>query len=232
VLGLGASLAFHAGVACFAFQHGAHEPATRAALELRRPALEISIVTSVEPAPIVEARAPHAANARALGTPRAALAAKVPVSPMRAAVADEHTVPTGSAEPAASAAPRFTLQAPVVTAAINATSIAANQAGVNAPFRAAPVPETQVDTPAKLQAGNPPSYTAAAEAAGIEVELPLEVVIDAGGVVQSARSLGRVGYGLDEAALAAIRRYRFSPARRAGNAVAVRMRWVMRFQLR
>lgn len=231
-LGLGASLALHASVACFAFQHATHEPATRAALELSRPAVEISIVTSVEPAPIVEAGAPHAANARALGTLRRAPAAKLPVSPTRAAVGNEHTVSASSAEPVASAAPRFTLQAPVVTAGINATSIAASQAGASAPFAAAPVLETQVDTPARLEAGNPPSYTAAAEAAGIEVELPLEVVIDASGFVRSARALGHVGYGLDEAALAAIHGYHFSPAHRAGSAVAVRKRWVMRFQLR
>ena len=62
--------------------------------------------------------------------------------------------------------------------------------------------------------------------------MPLEVVIDRTGAVQSARTLERVGYGLDEAAVAAVRRYRFSPAHRAGKAVAVRMRWVLRFQLR
>jgi len=42
----------------------------------------------------------------------------------------------------------------------------------------------------------------------------------------------RAGYGLDEAALTAIRAYRFSPAVRAGRAVPVRMRWVVQFRLR
>jgi len=37
---------------------------------------------------------------------------------------------------------------------------------------------------------------------------------------------------IDEAALRGVRAYRFSPARRAGKALAVRMRWLMRFQLR
>jgi protein TonB len=95
-----------------------------------------------------------------------------------------------------------------------------------------PFSESQVDRPAKQQSGAPPSYTAAAEAAGVEVELPLELVIDRSGAVQSARTLQHVGYGLDEAAVAAVRRYRFSPAWRAGKPVAVRMRYVLRFQLR
>jgi len=50
--------------------------------------------------------------------------------------------------------------------------------------------------------------------------------------VVGARVLTRVGYGLDEAALRGVRAYHFSPARRAGKALAVRMRWLMRFQLR
>ena len=89
-----------------------------------------------------------------------------------------------------------------------------------------------MDTPATLRSGAPPTYTAAAEAAGIEVELPLELVIDRTGSVQTAQTLVHVGYGLDEAAVAAVRRYRFSPARRASKPVAVRMRWLLRFQLR
>jgi protein TonB len=108
----------------------------------------------------------------------------------------------------------------------------AGQVGSHGNSESAPFGEGQVDSPAKLQFGTPPSYTAAAEAAGIEVELPLELVIDATGSVQSARTLQHVGYGLDEAAVAAVRRYRFKPAWRGGKPVAVRMRWLLRFQLR
>jgi TonB family protein len=77
-----------------------------------------------------------------------------------------------------------------------------------------------------------PSYPRAAEAAGIESRVPLEIVVDARGNVTSARCLSHVGYGLDEAALRGIRDYRFSPARRHGRAVPVRMRWVVQFELR
>jgi TonB family protein len=95
-----------------------------------------------------------------------------------------------------------------------------------------PFGENSVDTPAKLLNGTPPNYTPAAESAGIEAEVPLEVVIDAAGSVQSARALARIGYGLNEAAITAVLGYRFAPARQANRPVRVRMRWVVRFQLR
>ena len=94
------------------------------------------------------------------------------------------------------------------------------------------LPEASVDTAAKLLAGSAPSYTSEAEVAGVEADVPLEIVVDAAGAVIGARVLAHVGYGLDEAALRGVRAYRFSPARRAGRALAVRMRWLMRFQLR
>ena len=96
----------------------------------------------------------------------------------------------------------------------------------------APVAESSVDTPAVLLAGAAPSYTLEARAAGVEADVPLELVVDATGSVLSAHALSHVGYGLDETALRSVRGYRFSPARRAGKALAVRMRWLMRFQLR
>lgn len=95
-----------------------------------------------------------------------------------------------------------------------------------------PVPEAAVDTAASLLTGNAASYPREAEAAGIEASVPLEIVVDRTGAVIDARALTRVGYGLDEAAVRGIRAYRFSPARRAGKPLAVRMRWLMRFQLR
>ena len=71
-----------------------------------------------------------------------------------------------------------------------------------------------------------------ARQAEIEVDLPLEIVVDASGRVTSARGLSRAGYGLDEAALSAIRGYRFSAALRDGHPVPVRMRWTVQFRLR
>jgi protein TonB len=95
-----------------------------------------------------------------------------------------------------------------------------------------PLGERQVDVAAKLVAGATPPYPASAEAAGIEANVPLELVIDAQGTVRSAVAQAHVGYGLDEAALTAVRSYRFAPARRDGHPVAVRMHYSVRFELR
>ena len=133
----------------------------------------------------------------------------------------------------APAAPRFVMtvgqstRALAGSAAENGNGEASVSTGITTP-----VAETSVDTPAKLLVGGTPSYTREAEAAGVEADVPLELVVDAGGSVISARALAHVGYGLDDAALRSVRSYRFAPARRGGKALPVRMRWLMRFQLR
>jgi TonB family protein len=89
-----------------------------------------------------------------------------------------------------------------------------------------------VSVPARLLSSVPVRYPAQASAAEIEAEVPLEIVLDAQGVVVQARALSAVGYGLSDAAVEAVRHYRFSPALRDGHAVRVRMRWTVSFQLR
>jgi protein TonB len=131
------------------------------------------------------------------------------------------------------AAPRFAIAVAPVTRGRASANLDNERGAPTASAAAAePADEATVDSPAKLLTGGPPSYTREAEAAGIEAVVPLEVVIDVTGTVISARTLAHVGYGLDEAALRSVRGYRFSPARRAGKALAVRIHWTMRFQLR
>jgi TonB family protein len=91
--------------------------------------------------------------------------------------------------------------------------------------------EAGVSSRARLLEGTPPEYPPAARAAAVEADLPLELVVDARGTVVDARLLRHAGYGLDEAALHAVRAYRFIPAQRAGRGVSVRMRWVVNFRL-
>lgn len=93
-------------------------------------------------------------------------------------------------------------------------------------------PETGVDAPAKIMFEPEPPYPAAAETAGIEAQVPVEIVVDATGAVRSSRALQHAGYGLDEAAVAGVRAYRFTAAKRGGHAVAVRMKWSVVFKLR
>ena len=89
-----------------------------------------------------------------------------------------------------------------------------------------------MNVPARLLAASPLVYPPAARKAEIETDVPVEIVVDAGGRVVSARAVIRAGYGLDDSAVRAIRDYRFSPAIRAGRPVAVRMRWTVQFRLR
>jgi protein TonB len=131
----------------------------------------------------------------------------------------------------AGAAPRFLVTVGPTSAApvIGAANGNGTRPGVSTTD---PIAEMQADTPAKLVSGMPPAYTRAAQGAGVEADVPLEIVVDREGAVASARVLRPVGYGLDEVALRGVREYRFAPARRHGEPVAVRMKWLMRFQLR
>lgn len=137
---------------------------------------------------------------------------------------------------AESPAPRFTitLTKSAGSASLNPASGSVPEANTMVTAGAAnlPLPVASVDVPARLRAGNAPTYTPAALAAGIEANVPLEIVVSEGGLVTSARGLEHVGYGLDEAARQSVLGYRFTPAMRNNRPVPVRMRWLMRFQLR
>lgn len=65
----------------------------------------------------------------------------------------------------------------------------------------------------------------------IEGDVVVEIVVDREGRVVEARVTRPAGNGFDEAALAAVRGYRFSPAQREGHAVRVRMPWTVNFRL-
>ena len=123
------------------------------------------------------------------------------------------------------------LAAPAAPVPARATPSATGGEGA-ASVDSATVGEHQVDVPARQLAEGPLAYPPAARQAEIELDFPLEIVVDAAGRVVSARALAHAGYGLEEAALQGIRGYRFSPAMRAGHATAVRMRWVVHFRLR
>jgi len=63
-----------------------------------------------------------------------------------------------------------------------------------------------------------PAYTDAARAAGVSGKVRVEITVDEQGRVASARVIQGLGYGLDEAALAAARAMTFEPAVRCGRA--------------
>lgn len=76
------------------------------------------------------------------------------------------------------------------------------------------------------------AYPAHARADDVEGDVGVEIVVDRQGRVVDARVTRPAGHGFDEAALVAVRAYRFSPAQREGRAVRVRMPWSVQFRLR
>lgn len=139
----------------------------------------------------------------------------------------------------ASDAPRlpvFTMSSGNGTMAAGSTRVAAdargNGAGAGGAAATATYAANAVSAPAKLVAGATAAYPPDARADDVEGDVDLEIVVDAEGRVVDARVVKRAGHGFDEAALAAIRAYRFSPAQRDGQRVRVRMPWTVQFRLR
>lgn len=94
------------------------------------------------------------------------------------------------------------------------------------------VPAAGVSVAAKLVSAMVAAYPPGARADEVEGNVDLEIVVDRDGRVIEARVARPAGHGFDDAALAAVRRYRFSPAQRDGRAVRVRMPWSVQFRLR
>jgi TonB family protein len=94
-----------------------------------------------------------------------------------------------------------------------------------------PIPESGVDAPARQLSSETVAYPRAARESEVELDVPLEFVVDAQGRVTSVRVLKRAGYGLDEAAEQEVRARRFSPAFVHGRPTAVRMRRTVIFRL-
>ena len=89
--------------------------------------------------------------------------------------------------------------------------------------------EPDAVTPPRLVEEAQPVYPEDAGAAGIEGTVVLAITIDDAGVVTDAVVEQALGHGLDEAALAAARRSRFTPALRGGRPIAARIRFACHF---
>ena len=152
----------------------------------------------------------------------------------------EPTAPPAALTAAPEAPARFTIVIPPVTgsrAGDGAGGGPGSGNGIAGDHGAGPAPEATygedaVSSRAKVLASAPPTYPPKARAEEAEAEVPLEIVVDTHGRVVEARVITKAGYGFDEAALSAIRKYSFSPAQREGRAVRARMRWSVQFRLR
>jgi protein TonB len=74
-----------------------------------------------------------------------------------------------------------------------------------------------------------PAYSDRAREGGIEGKVRVELTVDEAGSVVSVRVLSGLGYGLDEAAVAAAQRASFEPALRCGKATRATFTISMRF---
>ncbi|MBN8465025.1 TonB family protein [Corallococcus exiguus] len=93
------------------------------------------------------------------------------------------------------------------------------------------VPVYQVDTEPSVASEVKIPYPDEARRAGIEGTVTLSITIDAEGKVSNVKVISGPGYGLNEAARDAIRRFRFKPAIKGGEAVATEMKYSYTFLL-
>ncbi len=92
-------------------------------------------------------------------------------------------------------------------------------------------PGSGIEPPSRLREVKP-DYTEDARRRGVEGDVVMEIVVRHDGTVGDVRVLQGLGYGLDQRAIAAVRQWRFTPARRRGSAVDVLVEVAMEFKLR
>jgi TonB family protein len=95
------------------------------------------------------------------------------------------------------------------------------------PFR----PGSGIDPPRLLREIKA-DYTDVARRRGIEGDVILEIVVRHDGTVGNVTVLKRLGGGLDERAVQAVRQWRFAPASRHGSPVDVIVEVAVEFKLR
>lgn len=87
-------------------------------------------------------------------------------------------------------------------------------------------------TPPSIVREVKPDYPQDARRRGVEGDVVLEVIVRADGSVGQVRLLQGLGAGLDERAIAAVRQWRFDPARRQGTPVDVVVEIAVEFRMR
>jgi protein TonB len=154
--------------------------------------------------------------------------------PAHEETASEPAAPASVVSAPLDAPARFTIVIGPASGSFGALASGASGASGGSASASAEAPIVDASTlvePAKRVAWSEPAYPEAARAAGIEGEVPVEIIVDARGMVESVRVLERAGYGLDDAAIAAVRRWRFSPRTVGGHPVRVRVPWHVAFKL-
>lgn len=92
-------------------------------------------------------------------------------------------------------------------------------------------PGSGIDPPSLLREVKP-LYTDQARRQGVEGDVVLEIVVQRDGTVGDVKILRRLGAGLDQKAIDAVRQWRFAPARRLGAPIDVVVDVAVEFKLR
>jgi protein TonB len=74
-------------------------------------------------------------------------------------------------------------------------------------------------------------YPEAARRAGVEGLVIVAITVDSDGNVTDAKIVSGPGYGLEEAALQGIKKFRFKPATKNGEPVSTELKYRYRFTL-
>lgn len=146
---------------------------------------------------------------------------KAPPPPIRIGVNLESTVPGGA------------FAAPVGTSMYGqAADRAADSAVAAKPYWAATfvAPSQVAELPTVLDEAKA-EYDPQARRDGIEGETVLMVTIDDQGKVVRVKKVSGVGHGLDEAAIEALKKFKFKPARYQGHAVATEIRYTYTWEI-
>lgn len=111
--------------------------------------------------------------------------------------------------------------------------VASHGSAPSAPPKTGPWSLGEVDRGPSLRARAEPVYPYRARQREIEGRVELEFVVSGDGHVREARVVNAQPEGVfEDAALRAVRRWRFAPGRRNGEAVPVRVRVNLRFELK
>lgn len=105
------------------------------------------------------------------------------------------------------------------------------RSAVQEPAAKAPLEVDETIEPPVRLSGPQPVYTEAARKEGIEATVRLRAIIDEEGRVKSLEALQEASHGLTEAAMDAIREWRFQPATLEGEPVAVFYELTVNFRL-
>jgi protein TonB len=147
-------------------------------------------------------------------------APKEEIKPVMIGISMDSTVSSGA------------IAAPVGNTAMGAMPTKAPNAAEVQPYKAPKyVPPGGADTDPEVDGEVKIAYPEEAKRAQIEGTVRLRITVDNEGRVVEVKVLSGPGYGLDEAARDAIKRFRFKPARKGGEAVSTTITYNYTFLL-